>query len=135
MPVARKPSLLIADDEVNVTRTLQMVFEAEGYSVLPAYSAAEAIGILQDGHKIEAVITDLNMERKDVGLEVARAAARQRPRPIVVICTGFASIENSKEARAMHVDYLATKPVDLDELKSVLSRLMSRKASERVKKK
>jgi len=44
-PMAAKPSLLIVDDEVNVTRTLQMVFEQEGYQVLPAYSAAEAIGI------------------------------------------------------------------------------------------
>lgn len=125
--MAPKPSLLIVDDEVNVTRTLQMVFEREGYEVLPAYSAGEAINILQDGHSVQAVITDLNMERQDIGLEVAKAASQLKPRPIVVICTGFASIQNSQQALHMHVDYLATKPVDLEELKTVLDRLMRRK--------
>lgn len=124
-----KPALLIADDEVNITRTLQMVFEQEGYQVLPAYSAKEAIHILQNGHSVQAVITDLNMERADVGLEVAQVAGRLRPRPVVVICTGFASIHNSQQALHMHVDYLASKPVNLDELKSVLQRLMRRKLS------
>jgi DNA-binding NtrC family response regulator len=70
------------------------------------------------------------MEREDVGLEVARAASRLHPRPIVVICTGFASIKNSQEALRMHVDYLATKPVNLDELKLVLDRLVRRRGSE-----
>ena len=127
--MAAKPSLLIVDDEVNITRTLQMVFEQEGYQVLPAYSAAQAIAILQNGHAVQAVITDLNMEREDIGLKVAEAAARVRPKPVVVICTGFASIQNSQQALHMHVDYLATKPVNLDELKLVLERLMRRKLS------
>lgn len=125
-----KPSLLIVDDEVNVTRTLQMVFEQEGYHVLPAYSAAEAIEILHNGHAVQAVITDLNMEHADVGLEVARVASRLRPKPLVVICTGFASVDNSQHAMHLHVDYLATKPVDLDELKMVLDRLMRRKLAQ-----
>lgn len=121
--------MLIVDDEVNIARTLQMVFEQEGYAVLPAYSAAEAIGILENGHQVQAVITDLNMERPDVGLEVAAAASHLEPRPVVVICTGFSSIQNSKQALGMHVDYLANKPVNLDELKGVLQRLMRRRIS------
>ncbi len=129
MSPAPRPSLLIVDDEVNITRTLQMVFEQEGYEVLPAYSAAQAIDILHNGHAVQAVITDLNMERADIGLEVARAASALKPKPIVVICTGFASTQNSQQALQMHVDYLATKPVDLDELKLVLDRLMRRKLS------
>ena len=123
----RKPSILVVDDEENVTRTLQMVFEREGYEVTPAYSSAEAVSILNNGHTLDAVITDLNMEEEDIGLEVARAARRLRPRPVIVICTGFANLDNSKEALQMHVDYLANKPVDLDELTSALRRLMSRR--------
>ncbi len=130
-----KPSLLIADDEVNVTRTLQMVFEQEGYEVWPAYSAAEAIRLLQNGHAVQAVITDLNMEREDIGLDVAEAASRLKPKPVVVICTGFASLQNSQQALRMQVDYLATKPVNLDELKSVLDRLMRRRLSKKGKRK
>jgi CheY-like chemotaxis protein len=123
----RKPSILVVDDEENVTRTLQMVFEREGYEVTPAYSSAEAVKILKNGHTLDAVITDLNMEKEDIGLEVARQARKLRPRPVIVICTGFANLSNSAQALQMHVDYLANKPVDIDELTSALRRLIARR--------
>src|SRR3954454_9466685 len=121
----KKKSLLIVDDEVNVTRPLSMVFEDEGYSVTPAYSCAEALKIMSNGHKFDGVITDLNMERDDIGLTVARRALELKPQPIVVICTGYANLSNARQALLMHVHYLATKPVDLEELKSNLSRLIA----------
>ena len=65
------------------------------------------------------------MEKENIGLEVARAALRLHPKPAVVVCTGYASIDNSSAALQMKVDYLATKPVDLDELKRAVSRLMA----------
>ena len=121
----RQPSLLIVDDENNVALTLKMVFEREGYAVLTANSCAGALKLLGDGHVFDAVITDLNMEKENIGLEVARAALHLHPKPAVVLCTGYASIENSAAALQMKVDYLATKPVDLDELKRAVSRLMA----------
>lgn len=129
----RKPAILVVDDEENVTRTLRMVFEQEGYDVTTAYSSAEAVKILKNGHQLDAVITDLNMEKEDIGLDVARAAQSLRPRPVIVICTGFANLNNAREALNMHVDYLANKPVDLDELTSALRRLLSRRQSQLMK--
>ena len=123
----RKPSILVVDDEENITRTLQMVFEREGYDVIPAYSCAQAVKILKNGHTLDAVITDLNMEKADIGLEVARLARGLQPRPVIVICTGFANVENSQQALQMHVDYLANKPVDLEELTAALRRLITRR--------
>lgn len=121
----KKKSLLIVDDEVNVTRTLQMVFEDEGYSVTPAYSCSEALKIMKNSHSFDGVITDLNMERDDIGLMVARRALELRPQPVVVICTGYANMANARQALMMRVHYLATKPVELDELKSNLARLIA----------
>jgi CheY-like chemotaxis protein len=122
-----RPSVLIVDDEINVARTLQMVFENEGYEVETAGSCADALQQLDNGHNYDAIITDLNMETPDVGLKVARAAKGLQSRPVVVICTGYASTSNSGAALDMHVDYLATKPVQLDELISALKRLLARR--------
>jgi len=122
--MAKQPSILIVDDEINVTRTLKLVFEGAGYEVVPAYSSAEAIDLLSNGKHFDAIITDLNMEKEDIGLDVARHAKQLKPSPVVVICTGYASVDNSRQALTMHVDYLATKPVDLDELKTALARLI-----------
>ena len=127
---SRKPSILIVDDEVNVARTLQMVFQHEGYDVTTAHSCKDALIVLSNSHVFDVVMTDLNMETEDIGLEVARKAMALNPRPVVVICTGFASMLNSEAALKMHIDYLATKPADLKELTSALNRLvMLRRAS------
>jgi two-component system response regulator PilR (NtrC family) len=122
-------SILLVDDEINVARTLQMVLEQEGYRVTTCFSAREAFAIFQNGIRADVVITDLNMEKDDIGLEVARAAQKLKPRPLVVICTGYANIENSSSALEMRVDYLVTKPVDLDELKSALLLMLGRRRS------
>jgi len=127
----RKRLLLRVDDETSILQTLQMVFENEGYQVLTAQSCAEALNLLHNGQKFDAVITDLNMEREDIGLEVARAAQRVKPRPAIVIYTGFASVPNSRAALDMGVDYMAHKPVEISELISALNRLISKRAVER----
>ncbi len=124
--MALKRSVLLVDDESSILQTLRMVFEGEGYEVATAKSSAEAIDMLdQDGH-FDAVITDLNMERENIGLEVARAALKSQPKPAVVICTGFASLTNSRAALEMGVDYMAHKPVELKDLIAALNRLISR---------
>jgi DNA-binding NtrC family response regulator len=121
-----KRSILIVDDEDNVLQTLRMVFENEGYDVCTASSCREALQLLSNGKSFDAVITDLNMESEDVGLEVARAAVKRKPKPAVVICTGFASLDNSKESLRLGVDYMAHKPVELTALISALNRLIAR---------
>jgi CheY-like chemotaxis protein len=120
-------TMLIADDEVNVARTLQLIFEQAGYTVTVVNSAADAIRKFQDGFVADIVVADLNMERDDIGLDVARAAQKLEPRPLVVICTGYANIDNSRIALEMRVDYLATKPVDIEEMKSSLALLLRRR--------
>ena len=125
----------IVDDEVNVARTLQMVLEREAYQVTIAHSARQALQQFKEGLRPDACIVDLNMEREDIGLEVARAAQKLKPLPVVIICTGYANVENIQTALEMRVDYLATKPVDLEELKGALLRLFQRRSQPlRVKK-
>lgn len=112
----------MVEDESNVLLTLQMVFEREGYKVITAASCAEALKILGDSGHFDAVVTDLNMETENIGLEVAQTALAQRPRPVVVVCTGYSSISNSREALNMGVDYMAHKPMELQGLISALNR-------------
>ena len=92
-----------------------------------AESCAQALSLLSVNSNFDGVITDLNMEREDIGLEVARAALNTKPKPVVVVLTGFASLVNSREALALGIDYMAHKPVELTDLLPALSRLVSRR--------
>jgi CheY-like chemotaxis protein len=122
----QKRTVLIVDDEKSILETLQLIFERDGYEVITAQSCAEALDHFKDGSKFDAVITDLNMEKEDIGLEVARAAKGLRPKPVIVIFTGFASMSNTRAALEIGVDYMAHKPVEPKELTSALNRLILR---------
>jgi CheY-like chemotaxis protein len=122
---SKKKSILLVDDEKNVLLTWRLVFEGKGFAVTTAENRREAMTILgAGGRHFDVVVTDLNMEQDDIGLEVARSALRRLPRPVVVVCTGYANVENSRAALNMGVDYMAHKPVDWDEFISALDRLM-----------
>ena len=120
----KKPSLLIVDDEPNVLLTLRLVLEEEGYDIRTAASFAEAEKIIGDAARFDAILTDLWMEKEDIGIELARSASKLHPRPIIVIFTGFGSPSNARAALEVPVDYFALKPLDIDELKRVLNRLV-----------
>jgi DNA-binding NtrC family response regulator len=123
--MARKPSLLIVDDESNVRLTLQLVFEDGGYLVATAESGAQAIQMIRGQDKFDAVLTDMSMEHDQSGVEVAKAAAQLRPRPVIVVFTGFGTVENMRAAVGTAVDHFALKPIDLHDFKHVLARLLA----------
>ena len=109
--------------------TWRLILEQAGYRVIAVPSCSEGLKALVSGDPIDALISDLHMERQNIGLELARAALKQKPKPVVVLCTGYADVHNSRAALDLHVDYMATKPVELDELLAVLASLLARRAA------
>ena len=121
---SNKKNILLVDDERSVLLTWRLLFEDKGYAVTTAENCAEAIKILADDRHFDAVVTDLNMEEDNIGLKVAKSALKKKPKPVVIVCTGYATIDNSKAVLKMGVDYMAHKPVDWDDFHSALDRLM-----------
>lgn len=113
------------DDETSVLLTLQLVFEDDGYAIVTATSEQVALQVLRNPAGFDAVLTDMSMEHDKGGLIVAHAAALLRPRPVIVIFTGFGTIENVKGALGTSVDHFALKPIDVDDFKRVLARLLA----------
>ena len=106
-----------------------MLLERAGYEVIAVLNCADGLKALAENGPIDAVISDLHMERPNIGLELARAAMKILPRPVVMLCTGYADVYNSRAALELHVDYMATKPVELEELLSALASLLARRAA------
>ena len=120
---------LLVDDSFSIRQMLSFTLKDAGFDVIEGGNGQEGLTKVQQATKLDLIITDLNMEREDIGLEVARAAMALNPKPVVVICTGFAGAENAQAALEMKVDYLATKPTDLAQLTSTLYALLRRRAS------
>jgi CheY-like chemotaxis protein len=124
---SKRPWVLLAEDEPGILFTFSAILRQQGYQVETARTYAEAQQRML-AHRYDAIIADLNMERVGLGLELARQAKELDPPPAVVIYTGYPTLEQLRAALALHVDYLALKPVDLEEIKTALHRLVTRRA-------
>jgi DNA-binding NtrC family response regulator len=120
--------VLLVDDDAGILFTFKLILEEEGYVVTAVDRGAAARKLLKE-RNYDAAVIDLNLEREGLGLELAEEAKNLRMPPAVVLYTGYPSIEQLRAALALKVDYLALKPVDVDEMKAALLRLVARRAN------
>jgi DNA-binding NtrC family response regulator len=111
---------LVVDDEVFVRELLEEYFGRLGYEVTTAQSGDAGLAALQAG-RFGVALVDLKMPGKD-GIETLREIRRLDPHCLIVIMTGYPTIDSSIEAlRCGAFDYII-KPFKLGELREVVER-------------
>ena len=117
--------ILVVDDERSILMLLKEALGQWGYQVTTAASAAEALGNLKS-ELFDALITDIRMPDMS-GLELLREVKKQDESIEVVMMTGYPTIASAVQAlKEGAYDYLS-KPLILDELRHLMSRMMERK--------
>lgn len=119
--------ILLAEDEPGIMYTFKAILEQSGFLVDAATSFEDAKKAIASGI-YDAVITDFSLEREGLGLELAREAKRSHPAPAILLYSGNPTVERLRHALALPVDYFAFKPIDLDEMKFAIARLVARRA-------
>ncbi|MBW1723332.1 MAG: sigma-54-dependent Fis family transcriptional regulator [Deltaproteobacteria bacterium] len=110
--------MLIVDDDRRFLSALSGFLTEQGYEVVPCHDGLDAIEKCRE-EKFDLLITDLMMPGAS-GLEVLKEAKKLYPDIVVILITGFASIESAIEAiREGAYDYI-TKPFKLEEIKIVV---------------
>ena len=114
----KKYSVLVVDDENNVTNLLEKIFIKEGYITHKANCGEAALRII-DSYQVDLVITDIKMPEM-TGIELISKIKDIDSSIKIILITAFATMETAIEALKMGaVDYI-TKPFDLiDVLASV----------------
>jgi two-component system, cell cycle sensor histidine kinase and response regulator CckA len=82
-------SVLVVDDDRGVRRLTARMLRTEGYKVLEAESAGEALEVLESDPTIRLMVTDIVMPEMD-GLALADRALAKVPHLRVVLMTGHA---------------------------------------------
>lgn len=121
-------SLLIADDEANIRRILQVAFEKEGYEVHIAEDAFRARQALES-RNFDAVLTDVTMPGQ-TGYELQAWVAEHHPDTKVIIMTAFGTIPQAIQAIRNGAFEFVTKPFDLDNLKKIVAAALTADAPE-----
>lgn len=119
-------SVLLAEDEPSVLFTFQAILEQAGYEVLPAPTLSEARKTIKE-KPLDAVIAAVGFDSNCSGLDLAREAKQLSSPPAVVVYSGNPSLDKLRAAMSARVDYFAFQPIDLDEIKAALFRLIARR--------
>ena len=94
----QKLRILLADDEVELRRTLKRVFEARGMEVVGVASNGAEVVEMAKIIAADIVLTDLRMPVMD-GIEAAKRITPQGPPPVVIIFSAYADPSLQEEAR------------------------------------
>lgn len=120
------PRLLLVDDDVVLRDTLSPVLQHEGFSVATAASGEEAERLLAAARPpFDLVLTDLVMPGKS-GMDVLRSALKADPSCTVLVLTGFGSVREASDAMDEGAYGLVTKPLQMDQFRNTLRRLLER---------
>jgi len=123
MDMAATGTVLIADDEERILRSLARALRQEGHDVAEASSGLAAQHLLSE-RAFDAIVVD-NIMPGLTGLDLIRHLAQHVPpgeRPQVVLMTAHATVESAIEAMKLGaLDYLQ-KPFEIDELLVVVRR-------------
>ena len=121
--------VLLVDDDLTMVQMVAELLRQEGHEVFPFSNGSAAVAGLT-AHSPDVVITDLYFDKTRAhGLEVVQKARALSPPAVVIVITGFGTIETAVEAMKNGAfDYLE-KPFKLEELKLCVQRALSYSAA------
>jgi CheY-like chemotaxis protein len=107
-------TLLIVDDDEEVRKLEAEILRQEGYKVLQAESAAEALRVAASTAAIHLLVTDFSMPEVD-GLELTRRFRAVHPKTPVLMVSGSLPLLGARTEDLDRVHLLA-KPFAFNEL-------------------
>ena len=115
-----KKRILVVDDDESLRWVTQAQLQQSGYEVNAAANGNEGLESIQRTPP-DLVITDLKMPGMS-GLELLKKIRADYPEILVIVVTAFGTVETAVEAmKGGAYDYI-TKPVNMDELRLIVSR-------------
>ena len=120
-----KARILIVDDDDVSCRLFAEVLEGDGHEVQKAHSGEEALDRLRT-EAYDLLLVDVRMPGI-TGLDVSRTMRQEQPELPIIVMTAFGSIETAVEAIHEGAFDYVSKPMNLDELKKIVSRALGQR--------
>jgi two-component system, NtrC family, response regulator HydG len=116
------------DDELSVRDSLAKWFHEEGYQVGTAEDASGALTRMAES-SWDAALVDIKMRGTD-GIELQRRMHEIDPKLIVIMMTGYASVDTAVTALKNGAYDYVTKPLDPDEIAHLVKNALAHKRTE-----
>ena len=119
-----KLEILVLDDEEIVCTRLKASLEKAGYAIEVFTDSREAKNRIEQ-HKFNIVVTDLKMAHID-GLQLFQLAHDRWPDCEIILITGFATVEVTREALHKGVRDVIAKPFKIADFIKIIDQLADR---------
>jgi DNA-binding NtrC family response regulator len=126
-----KLHILILDDEPIVGKRLKPAFLKAGYEVETFIDSTDAMARVLN-NKFDIVITDLKMEGVS-GMEFLTQVKERSPHTEIIVITGFATLEASKESLQKGVFGFVAKPFKIEDILKMVQQLKNERFSEPIR--
>ncbi len=119
-----KNTILVVDDEKSMCELLQDTLLKENFSVYIAETPYKAIEIIENNN-VDIVLLDLVMPGMD-GIDVLREIKHIKPDTVVIMMTGYGTIDTAVEAMKLGAYDYITKPFRMSKIKTDIVRILER---------
>jgi len=111
-------NIVIIDDEPITVQRLTYALKKDGYLVEGFVSAKDALNAIA-ASRPHIIITDVRLQDAD-GVELMQRIKTIAPEAAIIVITGYASLEQAVEATKKGAFHYLAKPLQLEQLRSVI---------------
>ncbi len=115
-----QPRVLVVDDEVRIQKACRRLLTEEGCDVEVAQNGIQGLKMIEEKH-FDIILLDLMMPGIS-GLDVLKDVKSHHPDTVVIIITGYATLEHSIETMKKGAFDFLSKPFSPQELRLVISK-------------
>jgi DNA-binding NtrC family response regulator len=112
--------ILVVDDDQDSCELLREIFSAEGWHVDTALNPSQAFSVAGE-EKIDLVVSDVNLEADQSGLDLLKDLRAQCP---VILVTGFGTLDSAVEAAREGAWDFISKPFKVQEVVATARRAL-----------
>jgi two-component system, response regulator PdtaR len=113
-------TVLVVDDEIFSRLMMADELRHQGYGVIEAANADEALAVVDSGTEVDVIVTDVQMPGAMDGIGLAASVRKNWPLLKVIVLSGTTS---SAEKAASLADAFFAKPCDLPTLLACIATL------------
>ncbi len=123
----KKEQILIVDDELGIHTLFRDVLRNKNYTLFSATTGEDGLTMARQLDP-SVVLLDLNLPGMH-GMDVLRNIRETNPDIVIIIMTGYGTVENAVKAMKMGAFDFLSKPFRIDEFVTTLDRAVAKRAA------
>lgn len=125
----RRPTVILADDDLQIVHIVATRMRAAGYHTVLAYDGQQALDAVRT-YKADLLVIDLTMPNMS-GFDVLERLRQSEARPMTIVLSGHRQSDDVRRASTLGANDYILKPFDPDDLMARVARLIDAEKANR----